>query len=225
VRHGRVPTSQIWKKHPHSSSSVIPVILRPRLLIATNNSGKLKELTGLLSESPYTPISLADVGISQDVEETGSTFEENACIKATAYARMSGILTLADDSGLEVDALDGEPGVLSARYAGKDANDSDRIAYLLNKLDNIDKVDLHARFRCVIALSTPSGDVQLYSGECRGKILERPRGNNGFGYDPIFLLNSIGKTMAELSNDEKNYVSHRGDAVRKVVEALKKGVF
>ena len=198
---------------------------RPNLLIATNNLGKLRELTGLLAESPYTPISLADIGIDEDVAETGSTFEENATLKATSYARMSGILTLADDSGLEVEALGGQPGVLSARYAGDGATDSQRIAYLLDKLDNISEADRAARFCCVLALATPGEAVQLYSGECRGRILESPRGENGFGYDPVFLLEGLGKTMAELTQDEKNGVSHRSRAAGKAAEALKSGAF
>ena len=195
--------------------------LRPKLLIATNNSGKLKELTGLLAESPYTLVSLADVGIDDEVAETGSTFEENATLKASSYARMGGILTLADDSGLEVAALGGEPGVLSARYAGEGADDSQRIAYLLDKLDNVDEDGRTARFRCVIALANPGGDVRIYSGECKGRILRRPRGENGFGYDPVFLLEGLGKTMAELTQKEKNRVSHRSVAARKAAEALK----
>ena len=199
--------------------------LRPKLLIATNNPGKLQELTELLAGSPYTLVSLADVGIYEDVSETGSTFEENATLKATNYARMSGIPALADDSGLEVEALGGAPGVLSARYAGDDATDSQRIAYLLDKLDNIYEADRTARFRCVLALSTPNGEVSLYSGECRGRILESPRGKNGFGYDPVFLLEGIEKTMAELTQDEKNKVSHRNMAAVKAAEALKSGAF
>jgi XTP/dITP diphosphohydrolase len=196
------------------------VPLRPKLLIATNNSGKLKELTGLLAGSPYTPVSLADVGISEEVAETGATFEENATIKANSYARMGAILTLADDSGLEVAALGGEPGVLSARYAGEGADDSQRIAYLLDKLHNVDEADRTARFRCVIALATPGGDARLFSGECKGRILRRPRGENGFGYDPVFLPEGLGKTMAELTEEEKNGVSHRSVAVRKAAVAL-----
>jgi XTP/dITP diphosphohydrolase len=197
------------------------VPLRPRLLIATNNPGKLEELTELLAGSPYAPVSLADLGIGEEVAETGATFEENATLKAKSYARMGATLTLADDSGLEVAALGGEPGVRSARYAGEGANDSQRIAYLLDKLDNVDEADRSARFRCVIALASPGGEARLYSGECRGRILRSPRGENGFGYDPVFLHESLGKTMAELTQKEKNSVSHRSVAVRKAVIALR----
>lgn len=197
--------------------------LNPKLLIATNNPGKLKELTGLLAEIPYRPVSLADVRIDTEVAETGSTLEENARLKATRYSQMSGLLTLADDSGLEVAALNGEPGVLSSRYAGEGAGDSQKIAYLLDKLDNIPEGERSARFRCVLALAIPQGKSRLYTGECEGRILECPRGENGFGYDPVFLLEGRGKTMAELTQTEKNEISHRSKAARKVVQALTPG--
>jgi len=197
------------------------VPLRPTLLVATNNPSKLKELTELLTGYPYTLLSLADLGIGETVAETGATFEENAALKARSYARMGATLTLADDSGLEVAALGGEPGVLSARYAGLGADDSQRIAYLLDKLDNVDDADRTARFRCVIALAIPGGDVRLYSGECKGRILRKPQGENGFGYDPIFLLDGSRETMAELGQKEKNNVSHRSAAFRKAGIALR----
>ena len=157
-----------------------------KLLIATHNAGKLAELRDLLSDVPYTLISLTDVGIELDVDETGQTLEENAALKATTYAQLAGLLTLADDSGLEVDALDGAPGVHSARYAGPDATDDDRIAKLLDNLTPHAK-PWTARFRCVIAIATPGGEVELYGGACEGVIISRPRGDNGFGYDPAFL--------------------------------------
>ena len=192
-----------------------------RLLIATHNPGKLLELTSLLGDVPFELISLAGAGIHDEVEETGETFEENAALKAGTYARLSGLPTLADDSGLEVDALDGDPGVRSSRYAGENATDSQRIAFLLNKLHNISEDAWTARFRCVIAVSIPGRPVELYAGECEGRIIPEPRGSNGFGYDPVFFMPAMGKTMAELSAEEKNRVSHRSEAARKAAAALR----
>ena len=192
-----------------------------KLLIATHNAGKLSELREMLRGVPYTLVSLTDVGIELDVDETGETLEENAAIKATTYARLAGLLTLADDSGLEVDALDGAPGVHSARYAGPNATDADRIAKLL---DNIapHPQPWTARFRCVIAIATPEGDAKLYGGTCEGVIISHPRGDNGFGYDPAFYMPEQNRTMAELTDAEKNTVSHRSIATRKAVQALMK---
>ena len=193
-----------------------------QLLVATRNRGKFGELAALLAGCPFKLISLSDMGIDTDVPETGSTFEENATIKARAYARETGILTLADDSGLEVKALGGEPGPLSSRYAGPGATDLGRIAFLLRKLENIPEQEWEARFRCVLAVAPPNEAVQLYSGECLGRIVRDSRGDNGFGYDPVFLLPGLGKTMAELSPAEKNRVSHRSMAARKATKALRR---
>ena len=192
---------------------------KPTLLVATHNAGKLAELRNLLRDAPYALASLADVGIDADVEETGATLEENAALKAVTYARLSGMLTLADDSGLEVDALGGAPGVYSARYAGAGASDADRIAKLLANLASR-KPPWTARFRCVIAIARAGGAAELHAGVCEGVIIAKPRGENGFGYDPVFLLPEFGKTMAELSDAEKNRVSHRGLAARRVVGTL-----
>lgn len=189
------------------------------LLVATRNAGKLAELRNLLRDAPYALASLADVGIHADVEETGATLEENAALKATTYARLSGLPTLADDSGLEVDALGGAPGVYSARYAGAGATDADRIAKLLANLAP-HKPPWTARFRCVIAIARDGGPPELHAGACEGVIIAAPRGENGFGYDPVFLLPEFGKTMAEISDAEKNRVSHRGRASRKAAHAL-----
>ena len=156
----------------------------PKLLIATRNMGKLRELTELMGDIPYELVSLGELGIDQDVEETGATFEENATLKAEAYCELAGIMTLADDSGLEVDALGGEPGVRSARYAGPDATDAERVEFLLEKLAGTDPETWSARFRCVIAISEPGRATTLYSGSCEGRIVSEPRGENGFGYDP-----------------------------------------
>ena len=192
-----------------------------KLLVATRNAGKLKELTALLADVPFELVSLIDVGIDEDVEETGSTMEENATLKATTYARLSGMPTLADDSGLEVEALGGEPGVFSARYAGEGASDAQCIDFLHKKLQGIPEDSWNARFRCVIAIVWPSEPVELYTGECYGMIIKHPRGSNGFGYDPAFLIPALGKTMAELTSDEKNRLSHRSVAAQKAAAALK----
>ena len=191
-----------------------------KLLIATRNAGKLRELTTLLGDVPFDLVSLNDVGIDDEVEETGETFEENAALKAETYARLSGLPTLADDSGLEVDALDGEPGVRSARYAGEDASDADRIAFLLRKLENVPKDRWSARFRCVIALAWPGEPTEFHPGACEGMIVPEGRGSNGFGYDPIFLVPQMNKTLAELDSDEKNEISHRSVAARSAASAL-----
>lgn len=193
-----------------------------RLLVATRNQGKLEELTALLADSPFPLVSLEEAGVEEGVEETGSTLEENASLKAATYARLSGLPTLADDSGLEVEALGGEPGPLSSRYAGDGATDARRIAVLHDKLEGIPEEAWTARFRCAIAIAWPSEPVELYTGECRGKVVRRPRGSSGFGYDPVFLLPELGKTMAELSPGQKNRVSHRSVAARKALVALKR---
>ena len=190
-----------------------------KLLIATHNAGKLSELRVLLRSVPYALVSLTDVGIAVDVEETGSTLEANAALKATTYARLAGLPTLADDSGLEVDALNGAPGVRSARYAGPDATDADRIAKLLANLAAHPQ-PWTARFRCVIAIAAPDGVIERHDGACAGVIISQPRGDNGFGYDPVFLLPEYGRTMAELSDAHKNRISHRAIAVQKAARAL-----
>ena len=193
---------------------------RPKLLVATTNQGKLKELSFLLSGSPFTIVSLSDIGIDVEVAETGTSLDENASLKASTYFRMSGMATLADDSGLEVDALGGEPGYLSARYAGENATDAQRITYLLKKLDGTPEKEWGACFRCVLAIAKLDKPLELYRGECFGKIINKPKGVNGFGYDPVFWVTELGKTMAELSEDEKNRFSHRGRAAKKLLTAL-----
>ena len=183
----------------------------------------MRELSALLAGVPRQLVSLADVGIDVDVEETGSTFEANAVLKARSYCALSGLPTLADDSGLEVEALGGEPGVYSARYAGEGATDEQRIALLYERLAGVPPHEWAARFRCVIAIVRPgtcASDVQLFEGVCNGRIVSPPRGNDGFGYDPAFLFPDLGKTMAELSPAEKNLLSHRGMAARKVAAAV-----
>ena len=192
----------------------------PKLLLATGNPAKVREYSMLLQGAPFTLTTVADEGIDINVEETGQTLEENAKLKAVAYAAQSQSLVAADDSGLEVDALGGEPGPLSARYAGEGASDQERIAFLLSRLQGTPWEKRSARFRCVIAIASPSGETQLCEGECRGYITFEPKGNQGFGYDPIFYLPELDKTMAELSMEEKNRVSHRSRAARKALEVL-----
>ena len=151
-----------------------------RILIATHNAGKLREFSSMFARTPFELVSLSDVGIDVDVDETGTTYAENATLKAEAYAKLSDLPTLADDSGLEVEGLGGEPGVRSARYAGEDATDDDRIAFLLQKLNNIPKKKWTARFRCVIALTRPDAPVELYEGSVRGRHHRQAEGRVGF---------------------------------------------
>jgi XTP/dITP diphosphohydrolase len=193
-----------------------------KLLLATNNKGKIREYRSLLKGIPYEIVTPADCGITAEVAEVGKSFEENATLKAATLAKQSGLLSLADDSGLEVDALGGEPGSLSHRYAGENATDADRIAFLLSKLKNVPEKKRTAQFRCVIAIAAPDDKILLCSGLCRGVITAAPRGNQGFGYDPIFYLPELGKTMAELTLDEKNRISHRARAAEKARELLMK---
>ena len=201
--------------HPEASST-------DRLLVATGNQGKARELAQLLSDAPCRLLTLRDVGIDADVEETGPTLEENATIKAQAYAGRSGLWTMADDSGLEVDALGGAPGPLSKRFAGEGASDQQLVQHLLERLQGIPWARRTARFRCVIALAAPQGQVRLYHGQCPGIIALEPRGDQGFGYDPVFFLPEMDRTMAEISMAEKNGVSHRALAARALAEALKR---
>ena len=193
-----------------------------KLLIATNNKGKVKELQDLLKDIGLELITPADINLNLEVEENGTTYAENAAKKALAFAHASGLVSLADDSGLEVDALDGAPGLYSARYHPKPgANDADRRAYMLENLR--DKPHpWTAHFHATIAIALPDQDAQIVEGNCHGEIIPEERGDNGFGYDPIFLFPELNKTMAELSMDEKNRLSHRAKAVMNVIPVLKK---
>ncbi len=193
------------------------------LLVATNNQGKLREYRDLLAGLPVQLVSLSEAGIDTEVEETGHTFAENAVLKASCYARASGLCTLADDSGLEVDALGGEPGVMSSRYAGPRATDADRVRFLLNKMRTVSDDRRSARFRCVIAVASPSGRVETSEGSVEGVIIREPRGEHGFGYDPIFYVPEMSRTMAELPPAVKNRISHRARAAagaRLIIERL-----
>ena len=197
----------------------------PRLLLATSNPGKVRELRALLAGVSFPLVTLGEVGITSEVEETGSTMEENALLKACSYACISGLWALADDSGLEVDALDGAPGIYSRRYISADKSDQDRVEWLLGALKGIPSERRSARFRSVIAIASPEGDTQVCEGVCEGVISLAPFGETGFGYDPVFLIPGLGRTMAELSQEEKNQVSHRGVAARcaaRLLETLAK---
>jgi XTP/dITP diphosphohydrolase len=192
-----------------------------KVLVATRNPGKLKEYAELLGDGGTVEwASLADIGIEDEVEETGSTFEENARLKAVAYTAASGLLTLADDSGLEVEALDGAPGVYSARYAGPGTGDLDRIRKLLAALEGVPAQDRAARFVCVVAICTPEGDIYTAEGECRGRIAFEPHGSNGFGYDPVFYISGLHMTMAEAEPEIKNRISHRAMALAAIRPVL-----
>ncbi len=195
-----------------------------KLLIGTRNQGKVMEFGQLFHSVPYELVSLDDEEITIDVEETGSTFEENAILKAKGYSRYSGLLTLADDSGLEVDALGGRPGVRSARYGGDGLSDKARIELLLSELLNVPWELRNARFCCVIALVSPSGYETIAHGSLEGIIGTVPKGSNGFGYDPVFYLTGRSCTTAELSPCEKNKLSHRGQAANKVFSILNDGL-
>jgi XTP/dITP diphosphohydrolase len=192
------------------------MILAPRLLIATTNQGKLREYYALVPEGVEL-VTLADLGLNAP-EETGATFAENADLKALAAAQTSGLVALADDSGLEVDALGGAPGVYSARYAGEPVSDERNVKRLLANLGDGDTRSAH--FTCAISIASQTGILARGDGRCEGEIAEQPRGSNGFGYDPIFLLPD-GRTLAELAPEEKNEISHRSRAIRSIAPALR----
>lgn len=187
---------------------------KPRLLIATNNPGKAAEYRELLGDVGWELVTPRDVGLHLEVEESGRDYAENAKIKAATFAKASGLVALADDSGIEVDALGGAPGPLSARFGGEGISDGERVALLLERLVGVPPEGRSARFRCVIAVARPEGQVDLFEGRCEGRVAVEPRGKSGFGYDPVFFLPDRGLTMAELPPQEKNAVSHRGRAAR-----------
>ncbi len=193
-----------------------------KLLIATHNQGKVNEYKVLLADIPLHITWLAAEGITLEVEESGSTFAENAILKATTYARHSGLWTWADDSGLEVDALDGWPGVASARHAGPHATDAERTAILLQKMRAVPPEKRTAVFRCVVAIAAPDGRVWTAQGSSSGVILDAPRGEGGFGYDPVFYVPALGRTFAELEPAQKNAISHRGRAARRAPQILRR---
>ncbi|MEX2246635.1 MAG: XTP/dITP diphosphatase [Dehalococcoidia bacterium] len=198
----------------------------PRLVIATNNAGKLREFERLLEGCGFQLVTPRQLGVTFEPTETGSTFSANAILKAREAARLTGLPALADDSGLEVDELGGRPGIFSARYAGGDStdpslSDEDRVRIVLEEMEGVPSGDRTARFRCVIAIATPAGDARIVEGVFEGRIAHDPRGENGFGYDPIFIVPELGLTSAELTPAEKDALSHRGKAAVRAREILR----
>lgn len=191
------------------------------LVVATRNQKKLKELQELLADMPVTIRLISEFPDAPEVEETGQTFAENAELKARSAAESTGHIALADDSGLEIDALGGKPGVMSNRFAGPDASDQDKYMLILNLMDCIPDEHRSARFRAAVAIATPQGEVVVVEGKCEGVIAHEPSGEGGFGYDPIFYIPELGKTMAQLDSDEKNRISHRGEALRAAEKVLR----
>lgn len=185
-----------------------------RLLLATKNVGKLREMRAILGDLPLQFASLEELGIGLEIPEAGRSLCENAALKARGYVEASGLTTLADDSGLEVDALGGAPGAESARWAGPAATDRQRIELLLERLRDVPPGRRQAQFRSVAAIATPDGRLYTSEGIIRGLIVDQPRGTHGFGYDPVFLIPELGLTMAELEPEAKNRISHRARAVR-----------
>ena len=193
-----------------------------KVVLASRNRGKLREIVPLLSELDFDLVTVDEIAPACELREDGVTFEENAFAKARQAAQATGLPAIADDSGLEVDALAGAPGVYSARYAGLPSDDARNNAKLLEALSGVPRERRQARFRCVAAFVDPAAGVELArSGACDGEILEQPRGDLGFGYDPLFLVPPLGRTMAELPLDEKNRLSHRAAAFRALAAALR----
>ncbi|OIR62301.1 non-canonical purine NTP pyrophosphatase [Bacillus sp. FMQ74] len=189
-------------------------------IIATHNPGKVKEFKEILEPKGYDVKSLAEIGFTEEIEETGHTFEENAILKAEAVAKAVNKMVIADDSGLSIDNLGGRPGVYSARYAGEQKDDQANIDKVLSELKGIEKEQRTARFRCALAVSIPGEETKTVEGHVEGYIAEEPRGEYGFGYDPIFIVKDKDKTMAELTSDKKNKISHRADALKKLSKLL-----
>lgn len=190
------------------------------LILATRNKGKIEEMKTMLSEYGIEVKGVSDYPECPEVEEDGDTFQQNAIKKAETIANILGIPALADDSGLEVDPLEGRPGVYSARFAGPNATDGDNIRKLIESLKDVPAGDRSARFRCVLALAVPGKNTWTSEGTCEGHIVLEPKGTEGFGYDPVFYLPEKGKTMAQLTKDEKNQISHRGKAVRQFLREV-----
>jgi len=192
----------------------------PRIIFATSNEGKMKEIRLIMKDSGYEVVSLKEAGISADIVEDGTTFEENAVIKASAIAKLTGELAMADDSGLEVDYMDKAPGIYSARFLGEDTSYDIKNKYILDKLKEVPREERSARFVCAIALARPEGETITKRATIEGYIGYEIRGENGFGYDPIFMVPEYNKTTAELSIEEKNKISHRAKALMAMKEEL-----
>jgi XTP/dITP diphosphohydrolase len=191
-----------------------------RVLLATNNPGKAREFRRMLASLPVEVMTPSEVGIHLDVEEAGDSYEANAVLKAEAFAAAGNCVALADDSGIEVDALDGRPGYLSARYGGPGLDDRGRVELLLSDLRDVPDGERGARFRAVVAIAAPGRATRTFEGVAEGAITREVRGNGGFGYDPIFVR-ADGQTTAELSDEEKDAISHRGQAVRAALEYVR----
>lgn len=196
-----------------------------KIIIATKNQGKVKDFQTLFSKYDYEVVSLLDFPQIGDIEETGTSFEENAVLKAESISKELNEIVLADDSGLIVDMLDGRPGVYSARYAGEQKNDQDNIEKVLQELQGVEDESRTARFYCALALARPHGETIVVHGTCEGRIAHESYGENGFGYDPIFYILEEEKTMAQLTPEEKNKISHRRNALKKLEEVLKERLF
>ena len=193
-----------------------------KILVATRNKSKMAELVELLRPLRVTLVSLDDLSIGEEIEETGETFKENAILKAEGYGQLGGLITIADDSGIEVDALGGAPGIYSARYGGEGLTDLDRNNLLLKDVEKVPEQELTARFRCVVALWIPEDKTVTFEGKIEGVLIRVSSGNNGFGYDPIFFYEPMNKTLADIGPEEKEKISHRGFAVRMAREYLSK---
>lgn len=191
-----------------------------KIIFATSNEGKLKEIRMILKDLPYEVISMREAGINIDIVEDGETFEDNAIIKAKTIAKLSGHMALADDSGLEVDAMDRAPGVYSARFLGDTTSYDIKNQYILDKLNGLVGKERSARYVCVIALACPNGDIITRESTMEGEIAKEPKGSNGFGYDPIFFIPEYNCTCGEMPLDEKNKISHRGKALEEMKKVL-----
>ena len=191
-----------------------------KIVFATTNAGKIKEIKEILSDFDVEVASMKEMNITADIEENGATFEENSLIKARAVSKLTGLPALADDSGLEVDYLNGEPGIYSARYLGRDTDYDYKNNYIIKKLKDAKDEERSARFVCVISLVLPDGREFVKKGVMEGRIGYEIKGENGFGYDPIFYLPGYGKTSAEISAEEKNKISHRGKALSAMKELI-----
>lgn len=190
------------------------------IVLATRNEGKVREFLNLLAGLDLNILSMKNFPDIGDIEESGTTFEENALLKAKTVSSKTGLIAIADDSGLEVDALDGRPGIYSARYAGEAASDRENYLKLLEEIKHLPEADRGAAFVCTIAVSTPSGESITAVGRCKGIIASGPEGEGGFGYDPVFYLPDSGCSMASISKEAKNNISHRGKAVKELIKIL-----
>lgn len=185
-----------------------------KIVIASNNKNKIKEFKKIFEDTKFELISMEEIGFNEDIEETGTTFKENALIKAKTISEKFNVISIADDSGLEVEALNKEPGIYSARYAGENKNDDDNNKKLISKMIGI--TNRSARYVCAICFYMPNGKYIITEDTCNGYIIEEPKGNNGFGYDPHFMIPTFNKTMAEITIEEKNTISHRSKALEKL---------